>query len=242
VDADGHGTLRLRRVIPFPVDLTLILGEFLYQLRAALDNCLYAVAVIDGGTNPPPGDGALQWPIYNSPELFAKQRWRLKHLHNDLVDALEAIQPYQAEFPTWNSLRILNDLARIDRHRTLHLATLATVESRVTADLAVIKNLVVHTDDLHDGALIASFDYIGDEELGRGHVDGDFEFVIELADVQPSLGPWGNVVRPWETLEKRMRSMHEAVLDYTSGLVSIALDIANPAAPIEAPAEEVYQQ
>lgn len=59
----------------------------------------------------------LQWPICDTPEAFEKQRPRFKHLRSDLVEALEAIQPYQAELPAWNSLRILNELARVDRHR-----------------------------------------------------------------------------------------------------------------------------
>jgi hypothetical protein len=118
---DGHGELLMERVVPMPPELGLILGEFLYQLRAALDNCLYAVAVIVAGTSPPPGAGALQWPICDTAEAFNKQRSRLKYLRADLVDALEAIQPYQAELPRWNSLWLLNDLARVDRHRTLHL-------------------------------------------------------------------------------------------------------------------------
>jgi hypothetical protein len=79
VDANGLGTLRMNRVVPLPEDLTLILGEFLYQLRSALDNCLYAVAVIVSGSNPPPGASALQWPICDTAEAFTKQRQRLKH-------------------------------------------------------------------------------------------------------------------------------------------------------------------
>jgi len=120
-----------------PPELGLILGEFLYQLRAALDNCLYAVAVIVAGTSPPPGAGALQWPICDTAEAFNKQRSRLKYLRADLVDALEAIQPYQAELPTWNSLWLLNDLARVDRHRTLHLVTLVPVDSELIVDFDV---------------------------------------------------------------------------------------------------------
>lgn len=223
IDANGHGTLRMKRVVPLPPELTLVLGEFLYQLRAALDNCIYAVAVIDSGTNPPPGASALQWPICDTPEAFEKQRPRLKHLHSDLVEALETIQPYQAELPAWNSLRILNELARVDRHRSLHLVTLVTLENEVTADLAVIKNLEFHADGLHDGGVIASSDYLGEGELGPQHIDGDFEFEVGIADVEFSVGPTGEVMQPWVNLEKRMRSLHQAVVEYADGLIDIAL-------------------
>jgi hypothetical protein len=182
VDDDGHGTLRMERVIPMPEELSLTLGEFLYQLRAALDNCLHAVAVIASGTNPPPGASALQWPICDTPAAFDKQRPRLKHLPARLVECLEAIQPYRAELPAWNSLRILNDLARVDRHRALH----------------------------------------GSGELRPEQIDGNFEFEVEISDVEPAPGPDGKVMRPWGTLARRLRSLHQATLEYTEGLVHIA--------------------
>ena len=38
---DGTVTIRLDRVAPIPAELSILLGEFLYEMRAALDNCLY---------------------------------------------------------------------------------------------------------------------------------------------------------------------------------------------------------
>ncbi|MGO4598502.1 hypothetical protein [Terrabacter sp. 2RAF25] len=231
VDADGRGTLCMKRVVPLPEELTLILGEFLYQLRAALDNCLYAVAVIVSGSNPPPGASALQWPICDTAEAFSKQRSRLKHLPERLVACLEAIQPYQADLPAWNSLRLLNDLARVDRHRALHLVTMVTVESTVVADNRVVKNPELNIGDLHDGGVILTFDYRGSEKLGPEHIDGQFEFDVELADVERSPGPHGKVMRPWGTLARRLRSMHQATLEYTEGLVYIATHPDEEAGP-----------
>lgn len=230
VDGEGRGTLRMRRVIPIPEELTLILGEYLYQLRAALDNCLYAVAVIVSGANPPPGASALQWPICDTAGAFAKQRWRLKYLPDRLVECLEAIQPYQAEFPAWNSLRLLNDLARVDRHRALHLATMVTVESAVVADNRVVSNPSLNLGDLHNGGVILTFNYRGAGPLRPEHIDGQFEFDVELADVESSLGPTGKVMRPWGTLAKRLQTMHLATLEYTEGLVYIA---THPDEPLE---------
>lgn len=45
----------MERLIPLPEEVALLLGEYLYQLRSALDNCLYTVAIIAAGTAPPPG-------------------------------------------------------------------------------------------------------------------------------------------------------------------------------------------
>src|SRR5680860_188660 len=52
--ADGTVTSTLARATPIPTSLSLEFGEVIYELRAALDNCLYAVAVVVSGQNPPP--------------------------------------------------------------------------------------------------------------------------------------------------------------------------------------------
>jgi hypothetical protein len=65
VDDDGRGTVSISRHQPIPRRLSLLIGEFLYELRAALDNCLHEVAVRHGGQNPPRGEGMLQFPIYD---------------------------------------------------------------------------------------------------------------------------------------------------------------------------------
>lgn len=224
---DGAGTLQLKRVIPMPADLSLILSEFLHHLRAALDNCLYAVAVIDSGVNPPPGAGALQWPICDSSAAFDGQRRRLKHLRPDIVEALEAIQPYQAELPGWNALRLLNELARVDRHRSGHVFALVLVAARMQADKHVISDirlLVDDTVDVDDGDVMVSFRYSGADELGPDHIDGDFEWEVDIAGFELAKGPSGRVGRPWGTLASRLRSMHRATFEYTEGLLDLTLN------------------
>lgn len=52
VSADGQGTVRVVRHEPIPVELSILLGEALQNLRAGLDSCLSAVAIIDSGAYP----------------------------------------------------------------------------------------------------------------------------------------------------------------------------------------------
>jgi hypothetical protein len=93
----------------------------LYELRATLDNCLYEVAIIHSAQNPPPGASQLQFPIYRKPADWGHNMYRLKHLSDENRQKLERIQPHQAQGPDLNCPRMPNDLARIDRHRSMHL-------------------------------------------------------------------------------------------------------------------------
>lgn len=68
IDPDGSTRIRVERLTPIPLRLPLLLGEYLYELRAALDNCLYTVAVIDSEQSPPLNAELLEWPIYLTPK------------------------------------------------------------------------------------------------------------------------------------------------------------------------------
>jgi len=41
----------------------LIVGDGVHCLRSALDHCVYAIGVRESGTDPPPGERALVFPI-----------------------------------------------------------------------------------------------------------------------------------------------------------------------------------
>jgi hypothetical protein len=222
----GRGVLRIERVIPIPLALSLTLGEFLYQLRAALDNCLQAVAVIDSGESPPPQTDQLEWPICLDEDAWeGTRKRRLSSLHPELQDALRAIQPFQAKCPGWNSLRLLHDMARLDRHRALHLVTVFNAAGRIGYDQKVIRALVAGPDAGLDPNVVATFTYTGSGPIQHEELHVDLEFDVDVEGVQESLGPNGHVGRPWGPLDKRLRSMHRAVLEYSEGLVAMAQEL-----------------
>ena len=127
INDDGSGVVGIRRERPFPQRLPLLIGEFLYELRATLDNCLYEVAVIHSGQTVHRAR-RLQFPIYSTPTEWERNLYRLKYLSDEHRQMLECIQPYQAERRDLNCLGMLNELARIDRHRTVHLVCACVVE------------------------------------------------------------------------------------------------------------------
>jgi hypothetical protein len=131
VDQNGFGNFRIVGVGKIPEEFALLLGEKLYQLRSALDACIYQAAVYaNGGNSPPPHEGRLEFPICPTKEEFNKQAARrLSTLPTAIQSAIEKLQPYNTpalppEDMVTNlnrSLSILHDLARKDRHRKLHV-------------------------------------------------------------------------------------------------------------------------
>lgn len=120
----------VQSIAPFPVELSVIFGEWLYNLRTALESLVYELAVDNTRMNPPPHARALQFPICDDPAEFPKlAKKRLRDLSDWARTGIEHTQPYH--IPTGNgghALWWLDKLAKLDRHRRHHL-----IEWRVTA-------------------------------------------------------------------------------------------------------------
>lgn len=228
VDDDGRGRIVFTRLREPPAKLSLILGEFLYELRAALDNALYAVAMIDSGESPPPKASALEWPICADERAWKSHRdRRLGALSAEIQDALHAIQPFQAQLPSWNCLRILNDMARTDRHRAVHFVTSFASNGWLQHDMNLVKDLQVFPGPVAPDGTLATFRWLGDFPINPDYLDGGTEFDVEVAGVELGPGPDGDEdVRPWRTLEGRLRALHRAVTEYAYGLIDLAIELA----------------
>lgn len=227
--AEDNGTIavRLRRAKPLPVELSLAFGELLYELRAALDNCLYAVAVLVSGQNPPPSAARLEWPIRLTPADWKSQAARYRDLPCEIIEALEAIQPYHAQLPEWNCLAILHELARVDRHRSMHGLGLYLSKFRLLADQGLVEVLDTGTPGIvDDGAEIMRMRVTGGVELSPTNFDLQLEFDVDVTDVRDSIGPSGVIGRPWGPLDTRLRSLIKATREYTTGFLEIASDYA----------------
>lgn len=130
IDEDGNGDIIATNVGDIPDELSLLLGEQLYQLRSALDVCLYQAAIYATKQDPPPDEDKLEFPITNDPKKWPDVvNRRLSAFPISIQNAIERVQPYndqslppQEMVKSINrSLGILHDLARKDRHRKLHV-------------------------------------------------------------------------------------------------------------------------
>jgi len=118
--------------------MALELGEFFYQLRAALDAAVYQVAVWSEGIDPPSKQDSVEFPICIKPEKFERNPINLPPFPKEMRDWIEAIQPYSTAktanttYSTLNNtLKLLHDCARKDRHRKLHVVAAVPVGMKV---------------------------------------------------------------------------------------------------------------
>jgi len=127
---DGAGSIRVSPIYnSLPDAFPLELGEMLYHLRAALDGSIYAAAVVETKQNPPPDEEHLEFPICTDRRHFEKSGRKIAPLSDELKAFIKSVQPCytpplkegEEVFNINRCLGILNDWARMDRHRQLHV-------------------------------------------------------------------------------------------------------------------------
>src|ERR1700730_8566056 len=131
MDDDGAGCIWLKPIHqPELINaLSLELGEMLYQLRAALDGCIYQAAIFENKQNPPPDEHSLEFPVCISSKDFENQTFKIRPLSQERRDIVEFVQPYKVPklapedmVSNFNrAIEILTDWTRKDRHRKLHI-------------------------------------------------------------------------------------------------------------------------
>lgn len=100
--------------LPMPIPVSILIGEIAYNLRAALDYLVYALAVLDSGAS----QSGTQFPIEDMPDGFKGRQQRfLNGLNAAHVAAIERLQPYKG--CDWTGF--LRSLSNPDKHRHLTL-------------------------------------------------------------------------------------------------------------------------
>jgi hypothetical protein len=105
----------ISKVSEIPVDLAMIAGDAIQNLRTSLDHLARQLHLMVPGANP---DAEFNFPVHNTAkdhEAFLKRV--VKRLRQDAVDALRAAQAYKGG--NGHQLWVLNRLNNIDKHRVL---------------------------------------------------------------------------------------------------------------------------
>lgn len=127
-DGQGAWGARLRCLHGAPDEASVLVGDFLHNLRASLDYLARAL-VMTSGNRPIDGTGGTTFPIREQP----KQHGHLRvngTVAPDVGLVIESFQPYKAAPGAIEShpLAMLHRFSNIDKHRSLHLPLIAAVE------------------------------------------------------------------------------------------------------------------
>jgi hypothetical protein len=107
----------------------LLIGEVLYQLRSSLDHIVNALVASPSRYT--------AFPIYDKEDDYNKKDARvLEGLAPEYRSVIDELQPFrtQPDAPTLTTLWAINELARIDRHRTLHSTDLCILNCQMSWD------------------------------------------------------------------------------------------------------------
>lgn len=145
----------LRVHLPKPLaQLALVIADFLYSVRSALDHLVWQLVFTQPGNTP---HKRSAFPICSSSENFdkAKEGHRLDWVPDKAITLIEALQPYPGRDQTLLTLSALHER---DKHRTLNLVS------------AVAKDTFI---DWTSGDVSFLQMFIGGEEIRDGAVFGD---------------------------------------------------------------------
>jgi hypothetical protein len=164
------------RQTPSPV-WSLMAGEAIQSLRAALDHVVYAISKRKRGT---------QFPIFtDSCEFQVKGKPLIRGVPPAIRALIEKAQPYE-HTPSHPSLDILADLSKLsnlDKHRTLATVACSHDFTSVGLDSDRVKLTWVKpfaVGDLSDNAEIAVFTLTSDSEIGEMKVEPGFTYEVRI--------------------------------------------------------------
>jgi hypothetical protein len=107
---------------PVPHIIKILVGEIIYNLRAALDYLVYELAYLDSGEI----KNGTQFIIEDREKVFQRKRnSKLKGVSDEHVAIIERLQPYNG--CDWT--RILRELSNPDKHRRLTISYTSTALS-----------------------------------------------------------------------------------------------------------------
>lgn len=190
-DGDDETGWTYRLSTPFTIDpfTPVILGDFLFNIRSALDHMAVALSSR-------PDDKRIQFPIFDREPGNAEERarWRdqTQGIAQEPLRLIQQVQPYTARQrtggrptlgPEHQALSILSRLQNADKHRRLLVATQGLAISSLTARDAITgEDLGWEVLDIPQ-RVVPNGNSIGPTET-RAHVSADGTAPVYILDGQ----------------------------------------------------------
>lgn len=177
--------------------LSLEVGEMVYQLRAALDGLIWDVVTYMQGTEPPSDANRLEFPIRPIGE-FKKCAFHKFPFPQKLIEWMETIQLgaaiKSADDPDYGlqaTLEDIHDLARFDRHRRLRIVAVVPSTSSVEVETTPSGGSIVAHEWLDCDLFNGKYDFVRLKVLCPGglipyhlRIKTSLKFEVSVEDIQ----------------------------------------------------------
>jgi hypothetical protein len=183
--------------------LSLELGEYAYQLRAALDGLIWDAITIYRGAEPPSDANRIEFPVIDGiKKKFKDCAFRKFPFPDKLRDWLETIQPNATDKPEGDpdrglstALGDIHDLARLDRHRRLRIVAAVPTNLQFGVYTGDVLSRVVARERIDCDLFGGQYDFlrfqletIDKTPLKKATLKTDVTFEILLEDIEPFEG------------------------------------------------------
>jgi hypothetical protein len=197
-DRQGRLIARVSRADDPPADLSILIGECIYNWRSALDQVAYQLALVNlGGPLPQDIAESSAFPIFNNGPAYRRKRskgplkgqpaptsglYKIRGCSRGARAAIQRLQPYhRRKNPDLKALWVLEQLSNIDKHRLLHLTGASLAASRY--DLEATGPFTLHKIEtfprpMEAGAMLARFTATASPET---HMHVKHHMLIDVA-------------------------------------------------------------
>ena len=202
---EGWRVARFRVHEEPPLRLSLILGDFVHNLRSGLDNLVCQLAGLERATD----CTTTQFPICDTPQLFAQRMSRgwLAGVSDEHVATVEELQPYPGrDSATPRALAAIRDFDNIDKHRAIHAMVVAVnpdphalgvSREPINTEFTIEFEYVTVGKPLYDGAVIARMRAGSRESQPKMNMQVEFPLRIGFGDAGLSMDAlppiWGEI-------------------------------------------------
>lgn len=135
-DYKGRLVARAKNVKDPPPELSVLIGDCVFNFRSALDQLAYALASAHTDPLPEAFAKTSAFPIFNSGPTFRRKgaaggRHKIRGMRPSTQAAIERLQPYhRRKRPLLAALWHLEELSNVDKHRLVHLTGTVGIRSR----------------------------------------------------------------------------------------------------------------
>ena len=189
-----------------PPELSILLGDALYNCGSALDHIICALARL---TNPTSKCHGTQFPIFTTPKGYGDAETKyLRGVPPKAKTVIKRLQPFVSKGygvdPKRHVLEVFRTLYNTDKHRRLNVALSAVHEARYTPNNPMILPIGDPYAGLIKGRTKLVQFTVPRGVTGQVRVDADISLGISLDEGEPGL--WPDDLAP--SLSEGVQSIH----------------------------------